>query len=699
MFRVATDVGGTFTDLAAYDSNANEIIVAKASTTTDISTGVADSVAKAGITVRDTDQFIHGSTIAINTVIEKKGAKTGLLTTRGFRDTLEIARGNIINSFDLMFTTPEPLVPRRHRLEITERMLANGSVATPLDEAQASEALRQLTEQGIEAVAVCLLHAYANPAHEQKLRELIARQCGNSIFASISSDLLREYREFERTSTAVLNAYVGPRVSAYIDRMHRYLSEGGFKGNAMIMQSSGGTMTFDLAKSHPARTMESGPVGGTVAAAHIAAKCGFKNVVAFDMGGTTAKVSIVRDGRMEIAEGYWIGGEEMGYPLQLPVVDVVEIGAGGGSIARVDEMGGLKVGPTSAGAVPGPACYRRGGTLPTVTDANLVLGRLNPDFFLGGELKLSADLANQAVQQHIAGPLNMETARAAFGIVKIADTHMAHAARLMTVQKGHDPRDFVMVAYGGAGPAHAVAVARALGIKTVVIPCYPGILSAVGMLLTNAKEEFVLSHPVRLADVSLTKLEQLFQDMEQTGAERMRAAGFQPSRISFWRAVEMRYAGQEFSLRLPLLESTSSANFKASLAKQFTEMHELRYGHAFEKAAPEIVSMRVEVSGNLDKPTLTFQQPSTARGSKGAKRKVYFENVGFVDCAVFHRGELRTGDEIPGPVLIEEMASTTLVHPGDTLRVDGEGNLVITLGATGEGSSDPALREMAMGTS
>ncbi|HEY4134524.1 MAG TPA: hydantoinase/oxoprolinase family protein [Alphaproteobacteria bacterium] len=684
MIRVATDVGGTFTDLAAYDSSANEIIVAKASTTTDISTGVADAVTKAGIAVRGTDQFIHGSTIAINTVIEKKGSKTGLLTTKGFRDTLEIARGNIINSFDLMFTTPEPLVPRRHRLELIERIYADGSITTPIDEEQTLAALRQLTDAGVEAVAVCLLHAYANPVHEQKVHELIKRQCGNSVFASISSDLLREYREFERTSTAVLNAYVGPRVSAYIDRMHRYLADGGFSGNAMIMQSNGGTMTFDLAKSQPVRTMESGPVGGTVAAAHIAAKSGFKNVVAFDMGGTTAKISIVRDGRMEIADGYWIGGEELGYPLQLPVVDVVEIGAGGGSIARIDEMGGLKVGPTSANAVPGPACYRRGGTLPTVTDANLVLGRLNPDFFLGGELKLSAELAETAIREHVAAPLHLETARAAFGIVKIADTHMAHAARLMTVQKGHDPRDFVMVAYGGAGPAHAAAVARALGIKTLVIPCHPGILSAVGMLLTNAKEEFILSHPARLEDMSLPKLEELFAEMEAKGAERMRAAGFQPARISTWRAVEMRYSGQEFTLRLPLTEPTNSKSFKATLARQFTEMHELRYGHAFAKATPEIVSLRVEVSGNLDKPALTFQHPPATRAKKSGKRRVYFEYEGFVDCTVLHRTELRAGDEIPGPVLIEEMASTTLVHPGDVLRIDNDGNLVITLAAARE---------------
>lgn len=681
MMRVATDVGGTFTDLAAYDEDCNVLVIAKTSTTNDIATGVAQSLEKAGVKVAETDQFVHGSTVAINTVIERKGARTGLLTTQGFRDVLEIARGNIINSFDLMFATPTPLVPRRHRLEIKERTLADGSIERPLDQQSVIDALRQLTDDGVESVAVCLLHAYANPAHEQAVKEIITRQCGNSVFATVSSDLLREYREFERSSTAVLNAYVGPRVSTYLSHMERQLADSGFNGNAMIMQSNGGTMTFAIAKRQPVRTMESGPVGGTVAAADIAARLGYPNVVAFDMGGTTAKVSIVRNGKLDIADGYWIGGEELGYPLQLPVVNVVEIGAGGGSIARVDEIGALKVGPTSAGAVPGPACYDRGGRSPTVTDADLMLGRLNPTNFLGGELLLSAEKATQAITREIAEPLKLDPMRAAFGIAKIADTHMAHALRLMTVEKGHDPRDFVVVAYGGAGPGHAVSVARELAIGTVVIPNHPGIFSAVGMLLTDAKEEFLLSRVAKLAEADSEALEKVFAGMEQNGIARMKEAGFCDDKISTRRAVDMRYTGQEFTLRLSLPDKVSADEFKANLARRFSELHEHRYGHAFEKAVPEIVCLRVEVIGQLPKPTIRSAlagKPATYR-AKQISRPVYFEDVGLVPCAVYSRDELSAGTIIEGPAVVEEMASTTLIHPEDIGRIDDEGNIVITL--------------------
>jgi N-methylhydantoinase A len=692
MIRVATDVGGTFTDLACYDEVSNELVIAKASTTLDIATGVADSVRKAEIDVAAMDYFIHGSTVAINTVIERKGVRTGLLTTQGFRDVLEIARGNIINSFDLMFATAEPLARRRHRLEVEERILADGSVAIALDEGSVERALRKLIDDGVEGIAVCLLHAYANPEHEHAVKEIIARQCGDSVFASISSDLLREYREFERTSTAVLNAYVGPRVSAYLSRMESWLADAGFRGNAMIMQSNGGTMTFDVAKLQPVRTMESGPVGGTVAAADIAGRLGYKNAVAFDMGGTTAKVSIVRDGNLEIADGYWIGGEEVGYPLQLPVVDVVEIGAGGGSIARVDELGGLKVGPTSAGASPGPACYDRGGDAPTVTDANLMLGRLNSSYFLGGELPLCRAKAEESVTRHIAEPLNLDPMRAAFGIVKIADTHMAHAVRLMTVQKGHDPRDFVLVAYGGAGPAHAVSVARELAIGTVVIPNNPGILSSLGMLLTDAKEEFILSRVEKLAELDQEAFEKLFRNMEENGLARMKAAGFREDKIIIRRGADMRYTGQEFTLRLALTEAVASERFKPDLSQRFIELHELRYGHAFEKAVPEIVSLRVEVIGQLPKPKIRspVRRGASVKETKPTPRPVYFEGVGFVPCDVYLRESLATGMTIDGPAIVEEMASTTLIHPGDVLRVDDEGNLIIELAPKSAWKDDAA---------
>ena len=688
--RVATDVGGTFTDLASYDAATNVLTFSKASTTLDVRSGVADAVAKASVDLAAMDYFVHGSTIAINTVIERKGALTGLLSTEGFRDTLEIARGNIINSFDLLFTTAEPLVPRKRRLEVAERMLADGSILRPIDAEQALAAVRALEAAGVEAIAVCLLHSYANPEHERTIKELISTRAARPVFVSISSDLIREYREFERTSTAVLNAYVGPRVSGYLDGLQQLLDGGGFRGSAMIMQSAGGTMAMDFARAQPVRMMESGPVGGTVAAAHVAEKAGYRNVVAFDMGGTTAKVSIVRDGQLEIAEGYYIGGEEHGYPLQLPVVDVVEIGAGGGSIAHIDDVGALKIGPESAGAVPGPAAYGKGGTRPTVTDANVVLGRLNPSYFLGGDIGLSAERSQTAIRDDVANPLGLEISRAAFGIVKIADTYMAQAVRQMTVQKGHDPREFVLFAYGGGGPGHAVAIARELGIKTVVIPPHPGIFSALGMLLSDAKESFKLSRICRLAESDSKTFEPFFASMEEEGRDRMRQAGFAAGDIRCARAVEMRYAGQEFTVRLPFSEANVT-DIIPDLHARFAKLHELRYGHAFEKTPSEVVAMHVEVYGHLPKPVIRFA--GTADRSEGnVMRQVFFEDKGFLETRIYRRETLVPGVSIDGPAIIEEAASTTLVHPGDSFAMDGDSNIVVTVASLSALSREAALR-------
>jgi N-methylhydantoinase A len=687
-YRVATDVGGTFTDLAAFNSATNELVISKASTTPDVKDGVATAVTKAKLDLAAIDYFVHGSTVAINTVIERKGALTGLLSTEGFRDTLEIARGNIINSFDLMFTTAEPLVPRNRRLEIRERMLADGSELRPLDVERAIAALRRLEAAGVEAIAVCLLHSYANPEHERMLGELLAANAARPVFLSISSEIVREYREFERTSTAVLNAYVGPTVSRYLDGIQQYLAAGGFHGNAMIMQSGGGTMAIDFARRQPVRMMESGPVGGAVAAAHVAARAGYDNVVAFDMGGTTAKVSIVRGGEIDIADGYWIDGEEHGYPLQLPVVNVIEIGAGGGSIAHVDELGALKIGPQSAGAVPGPVAYGKGGTKPTVTDANLTLGRLNPAYFLGGELALSVQRSEDAIRRDVAEPLGLDVERAAFGIVKIADTYMAQAVRQMTVQKGHDPRDFVLFAYGGGGPGHACSIARELGIGTVVIPPHPGIFSAIGMLLSDAKESFKLSRICRVADADAATFEKLFGDMERDGYDRMRSAGFDDADITYARAVEMRYSGQEFTLRLPF--SDGAPDVFGDLHRRFAELHALRYGHAFESMPSEIVDLIVEVYGHLPKPLVKLAT-TTEPAISAPSRRVYFEDEGFIECRVCRRDSLASGTVVEGPLIVEEATSTTLIHPGDSVTVDAETNLVITVG-TFDGISRAASR-------
>jgi N-methylhydantoinase A len=680
MIRVATDVGGTFTDFAAYDDSTHELIIAKTSTTEKVVDAIVTCFEKAKITPAATTHFFHGNTIAINTVIEEKGAVTGLLTTKGFRDILELGRGNIHNSFDLMFDTPRPLVPRRLRLEVDERMVAGGVVLKALDGVQASEAIRELLAQGIGSIAICLLHAYANPDHELRLKALIG-DIAPGTFVTASSELSRQYREFERTSTTVLNAYVGPRSTEFFNHLEAFLTGADFRGVAMIMQSNGGTMPIETAKRQPVRTMESGPVGGTIAAAYVGKKVGFENVVAFDMGGTTAKVSIVRDGKFEIADGYVIGTLEMGYSLQLPVIDILEVGSGGGSIAHLDEMGLLKVGPVSAGAVPGPVCYGRGGDRPTVTDANVVLGRLSPTYFLGGEITLDADAARAAIDGVVAKPLRISVLDAALGIVRVADASMAHAVRIMTVQKGHDPRDFVLVAYGGGGPAHAVAVARELGIGRVVIPPHPGIFSAVGMLLADARDEYLLSYVRQLEGLEPAALEATFAELEERGAESMMATGFSRAGIELSRSVEMRYVGQEFTLVVDLATGDLSSTAFRELRVRFDELHDFRYGHAFATAQVEIVSLRVHVIGKLPKPDLqlTGKRASFTNRPVGT-RPVYFEKSGFVDCNVYRRDAIGAEIEIAGPAIIEEVMSTTVMSQGDRARIDEIGNLIIEIG-------------------
>lgn len=681
MIRVATDVGGTFTDLAAFDDTSNVLTVSKASTTPEIIEGIIHCFEKSEIPVGKVNHFVHGSTVAINIIIERKGAKTGLLTTKGFKDILELGRGNIPNSFDLMFATPEPLVPRYLRMEVDERTLNDGRILKPLDLKQAQEAIAELFKDKVEAIAICLLHSYANPEHELALKGMIEKH-KNGIFVTASSEIIRQYREFERTSTAVLNAYVGPRVGTYLKLLQDFLGSGRFSGTAVIMQSSGGTMSIDSAKKQPVRIMESGPVGGTIAAAYVGKRVGYENVVGFDMGGTTAKVSVVERGEISVTDGYFIGGYEMGYPLQLPVVDIFEVGAGGGSIAHLDETGALKAGPVSAGAVPGPACYGLGGDQPTVTDADLVLGRLNPAYFLGGEIPLNVHRAIEAIEGHVGKPLGLDLTRAAFGITKIADMNMAHAVRTMTVQRGYDPREFVMVAFGGAGPSHAVSVARELGIKTVVIPPYPGVFSALGMLLADARDEYVLSHVRAFDKVVPEEIDGLFVEMETKGVSIMRGAGFSRDQVMLKRALEMRYIGQEFTLIVDLHEKVLSERVMQELRERFNNIHEARYGHAFSNVLPEIVSLRLHVFGLYPKPELglaisTRQAPMK---KEPALRSVYFEDSGFVDCKIYRRDTLASETSIQGPAIIEEISSTTVVYPQDQFRVDSMGNLVIGLG-------------------
>ena len=680
MIRVATDVGGTFTDLVAFDEQTKRLFATKVSTSLEIIEGLVRCIEKTGLPLEAVTFFLHGSTVAINTVIERKGAKTALVTTKGFEDIIEIGRGNIPNSFDLLFAPREPLVPRRLRAGVDERMLYTGAVKKELNLSSARDQIRALLCQGVEAIAVTLLHSYANPAHELGL-EMLIKEMEPSCFVSVSSKILRQYREYERTSTTVLNAYVGPKVGSYLNDLKSHLDRSGFRGNALIMQSNGGTMPIEVAKLQPCRTMESGPVGGAIGAAHLMKTLELGNAIAFDMGGTTAKVSTIQKGEIALSDGYYIGGYERGFPLQLPVVDIYEVGSGGGSIAYVDETGALRVGPLSAGGVPGPACYRLGNARPTVTDADLVLGRLNPGYFLGGEIILGVEEAEDAIRTSVGEVLGLDLIQAAQGIVRIADTTMAQAVGVMTVERGYDPRDFVLVAYGGAGPCHAVSVARELGIKKVVIPGLPGQFSAFGMLLADVKREYVLSYVKTLKEMSPEKLEAMYDGLEQEGRAELCQEGFAAKDLLVKRGAEMRYFGQEFTLVVPSVHSPVTAKALSDLKGSFDRIYDIRYGHAFPDSEAELVSLRVEIYGLFPKPDINKMRlfESHGQAAPAEDRDAYFVGSGFMRCNVYHRGRLSAGAEIRGPAIIEEPASTTVVHPGDRVIVDAAGHLIIDI--------------------
>src|ERR1700751_5058194 len=513
MITVAIDIGGTFTELVGFDDKAGKFVEAKSLTTPhELTQGILDCIRQRGLPAAAVDELIHGSTIAINTLIERKGAKTGLVVTRGTRDVYIIGRGNRPEAYSLFFQRHRPLVPRHLTREVDERLLSSGEVHVPLDRAGIAEACRVLAAEGVEAVAVCLLHSYVNPEHERIAGDMI-RAAMPRAYVSLSHEILREYREFERMSTTVVNAYIGPKVGGYVKELEASLGDIGFRGALSIMRSNGGVMTPEIATARPAAMMESGPVGGIIASAQVGCALGFRNVISFDMGGTTAKASLVRDGESTLAPGYYVGGYASGHPVMLPMIDVVEVGAGGGSIAWIDEIGALKVGPQSAGADPGPICYRGGGTEPTITDANVVLGRLDPHNFLGGQMVLDADGARDGIERKVAKPLKMGTIEAAQAIVEIAISKMSLAVREVSVEKGYDPRDFALVASGGAGPLHVSAIARELHIPKVIVPLFPSHLSALGMLLADERHDFIRTFYCDLQSLDFAALVAVHDEM------------------------------------------------------------------------------------------------------------------------------------------------------------------------------------------
>jgi len=674
---VAIDIGGTFTDLIGFDDADRRFVQAKSLTTpAQLGQGVIDCIRKSGLAAATVDELIHGSTIAINTLIELKGAKTGLVVTRGTRDVYIIGRGNRPQAYSLFFHRHRPLVPRHLTREVDERLLSSGEVHVPLDRAGIAEACRVLAAEGVEAVAVCFLHSYVNPEHERIAGDMI-RAAMPRAYVSLSHEILREYREFERMSTTVVNAYIGPKVGGYVKELEASLGDIGFRGALSIMRSNGGVMMPEIATARPAAMMESGPVGGIIASAQVGCALGFRNVISFDMGGTTAKASLVREGEPTMAPGYHVGGYASGHPVMLPMIDVVEVGAGGGSIAWLDDVGALKVGPQSAGADPGPICYRGGGSEPTITDANVVLGRLDPDNFLGGEMKLDADAARRGIDEKIAAPLKMDAIAAAQAIVEIAIAKMSLAVREVSVAKGYDPRDFALVASGGAGPLHVVAIARELYIPKVVVPLFPSHFSALGMLLADERHDFIRTFYCDLATVDFAALLKIHHEMVAQAAATLRHAAQAQRQIH----LDLRYVGQEFTLQVPVGVEAIASGDRAGIRAAFDALYEHRYAHHSPDEPVEMVNIRLALIGKRPKPV--FPRLAARGGAKPARtRAVYLAEAHKASpCPVYQRETLGAGDKIAGPALIQEHGTTTVLFASDALTVAPSGELIITVGA------------------
>jgi N-methylhydantoinase A len=679
---LALDIGGTFTDLVAFDLATGEVHQAKSSTTPyDLSVGIRETLAKSNLPIATAETFIHGSTVAINTAIERTGARTALIVTEGMRDVYKIGRGSRPEAYNLFFKRPEPYVPRHRTLEIVERLNASGDVVTVLDEANAVDVVKRLNSDDIEAVAVVFLHSWANPDHEAAVGAIIDREAPG-LYRSLSHEILREYREYERISTTVLNAYVGPRTRRYLGDLETLLGEFGFTGRLLIMQSNGGTMTPQTAKRVPVNMMESGPVGGIIAAAEISGKLGYTNVLAFDMGGTTAKVSLVQNSEPSIAQGYYIGGLASGHPVMLPVVDIIEVGTGGGSIAWIDEVGALKVGPRSAGGYPGPVCYGQGGTAPTVTDANVVLGRLSPGRFLGGEMPLDVDGARQAIKTIIADPLDLSVEEAALGILRIAVAEMSLAVRGVSVERGYDPRDFAMVGFGGAGPLHSAQIARELHVPILVIPRVPGHFSALGMLMSDLRHDYVRTYYKSLADSDFTEIGRIFAGMIEEATELLTGEGTTRDAMAFARFLDMRYVGQEFPIQTPVDADALKNGDAAKIRAAFDEIHDRRFGHHAPGEAVEIVNMRLTATGKRERSAFPPLPPSTTDAHIG-NRTVIFDDatIAGIDCPIYDREKLGPGARVSGPAVVQEYASTTVLFPGDTMQVSPSGEMIVTIGA------------------
>lgn len=671
--QIGVDTGGTHTDIVLLDRADGSFHTLKVPTTPeDLSIGILSGVTRilseAGKNAPDRDVAFHyGTTLVTNIIVEEQDLPIGLLTTEGFRDVLAIGRAvRKPNIYDIHWRPQRPLVPRALRRGVTERIDYKGRVVTPLDEASAREQMRLLRERGAIAVAVCLMNAYANPAHEQRLAEIAAEELPG-VPVTLSSDVIREFREYERTSTTVLNAFVLAPMIEHLTRLAGRLKADGVRRTPFIMRGNGGIMSFDLAKNLPAAVTHSGPVAGIVGGNALARASGVTNAVTFDMGGTSSDVALISDS----VPFSTTRGKLAGYPVLLPMLDLVTIGAGGGSIAWVDNGGGLKVGPRSAGSVPGPACYGQGGENPTVTDANLLCGRLNGDFFLNGDRVLRKDLAVTAMREKIADPLGMSVEEAALGMLAIAEAHMVNAIKLVSVQRGIDPRGYTLIGFGGAGPLHAVSLADAIGMNRVLIPAAPGNVSASGLLAAEVRHDMVRTRVQPIDGVDIPEMAEEFGDLVIDAAKALRDQGVGSDDIEVLRAVDLRYRGQAYELTLPIPAGDLTVEVLSAMTVRFHDEHERVYGYRLDRHPIEIVNLRV--TGTSRPPALpwpSFPLSENAPAPVGMRRVLHESAATAADWPVYRFTEIPAGAGIEGPAIVEYPGSTCVILPGWTATWD-----------------------------
>jgi N-methylhydantoinase A len=689
-FRVGVDIGGTFTDLILIDESSGAFLLGKELTTPDdpsraVEAVLAEALKRAGVDASQVRHLVHGTTLVTNAVIERKGARTALLTTQGFRDSIEIGRENRYELYDLMLEKPEPIVPRWLRIDVPQRSLSDGSSMTPLDAAFVERVGHELKAAGVEAVAIAFLHSFANPADERAARDALKR-AAPELRVSLSSDVNPEIREYERASTTIVNVYVQARVERYLRELESRLAGMGFAGSFFLMLSSGGIATVDTAIDFPVRLLESGPAAGALAATRYGKHAGHDSLISFDMGGTTAKISVIDNGRPLIAHEFEVDRryrfkKGSGLPVKIPVIEMIEIGTGGGSIARVDAMGLLKVGPDSAGSVPGPVCYGRGGAEPTVTDADLALGYLDPRYFLGGRMALDLDGARAAIKARIADPLGVDVDAAAWGIHQIANESMANAARVHVLERGRDPRRLPFFAFGGAGPVHAYRIAQALGAPSLLAPLGAGVMSTVGFLSAPIAFDFVRSWRAPLLALDWAHVNALLIEMQTEGERLLARSGVDPATVTHRREADMRYVGQGHEIRVPLPDGALDAAQAAPLAESFGHVYRELYERLGPPVAIEVLNWRLTSSGPSPEFNLLLADPAAADASsarKGARRAYFPEAAGFVETPIYDRYKLGPGATFSGPAIVEERESTVIVGPGARCRIDAQWNLVVT---------------------